>query len=140
MNASIEEQLHRLRVIISADMGPAGRLLVTSATAQDEPDLLALCLAHGFAADGRRTALVRLGELPEANGRAKVSLSRQLDLVSLAPRGGPGPDSTPTFEVRLQELRASYEYCIVDGGVLAASATTLEAAHVVDGVIVAAAL
>ena len=140
MNASIENQLQRLRVIVESDIGATGNVLVTAATPFDEPDLLALGLAFQLAASGKRTALIRLREDLEAYPRPRIAIGRRLDIVSYASRGAAGHETPASLAARLLETRSRYDYCVIEGGVLDENALSLEAAHVADGVVVAVAL
>jgi Mrp family chromosome partitioning ATPase len=109
MAISLEEQLRILRVTVEADVGAPSQILVTSTGDDDGAPALALGLARAFAAAGRSTALLRLDG---AEQRAASALG-----------------------LRLAELKAQYDVCIVEATRALESSAALDAARIVDGVI-----
>jgi|SRR5580658_4151706 Mrp family chromosome partitioning ATPase len=109
MAISLDEQLRILRVAVEADIGSPSQILVASADQDDGAPALALGLARAFAAAGRSTALLHLDATEQ---RAASALG-----------------------LRLADLKAKYDVCIVEAAQVLESSVALEAARIVDGVI-----
>ena len=109
MPISLDEQLRILRVAVEADVGAPSQILVASADESDGASALALGLARAFAAAGRSTALLRLDAAEQRTGSA--------------------------LGLRLAELKAKYDVCIVEAAQVLESSVALEAARIVDAVI-----
>lgn len=107
MSIPLDAQLRILRVAVEAEVGIPSQILITSASEKDDASGLALGLASAFGASGRKTALMRL----ESDGSRNTPLG-----------------------LRLAELKAQYDVCIVEGPPMLTSSASLDAARVVDGV------
>jgi Mrp family chromosome partitioning ATPase len=140
VKTSLEDRLQALRLIIETDIGASGLIFVTAATAEDAPGSLATSIAHAIAAEGRRTALLRLHASGQTDLEYKVARGRRPDVIPLQARGAGDGEPRVSTERRLLEMRTRYEYCIIDGGVGATTSTALEAARLADGVIIAVSL
>ncbi|HTW86153.1 MAG TPA: hypothetical protein VMD91_18925 [Candidatus Sulfotelmatobacter sp.] len=108
MAISLDEQLRILRVAIEAEVGAPTMILVAS-TDDDDGSGLGLGLANAFAAAGRTTALLRL------------DAGEQRPAVALG--------------LRLAELKAEYDVCVIETARILESSVALDAARIVDGVI-----
>jgi len=123
----------RLRVCLEAQLGIQTCLLVSSAAADDGADDLAAGLARSFAAEGFQTAHVRLvlgaAEFHVATRTAKKTYTG-ID-VSVGSR------SAKSLEALIVSTRSRYDVVIVEGAPLPDCEAILQAASIVDGVILA---
>jgi len=154
---TIEDELNVLRAKLQSQLPPRAILAVTSATAGDNVREVAFGLGRSVAAGGRATAIIRLppdgaGSPRERGLRFEVPSLPLIEFISvdagphlqvLSVRSGTALQelSVPAMRQRFaEELRARFEFVVIDAGEPQNNSAGLAALRLADGVLIAAAL
>jgi Mrp family chromosome partitioning ATPase len=139
MNEILVAHFQTLRVRIEGEVKTHSIIMVTSANTDDGARLTAFGLAETLAAAGHQTALVDATANPaEAiDGRFKMNGRRDFPIYAL-PRGdGKTSRIRETLETFGRQVRAEFDYTIVDAPPFGRQSVTRSLAAAVDAVLIA---
>lgn len=138
MNAALFSQFEFLRAHVESIAPPSTSIMLTSAKVGDGKSLTAHGLAERLADSGRRVALVEFRPLDGSkSGKLdEVQKRRSYPILRLPFEEEGSGVATPVLRAKIDELRAAYEYTIIDSQPLLKSRIATVLAGIVDAIIV----
>jgi receptor protein-tyrosine kinase len=138
MSDALASNFQLLRVRIESDVKLSSVILVTSALPNDGKSLLAFGLAEVLARVGHRTALIdTTAPHDDRDGRVPEAIPRAFPVLALSVDGSGSAASREAIDNAVDQLRADYDYAIIDAPPLTTNGTSMVLAGSVDAVLVA---
>lgn len=136
MNAPLFSQLEFLRAHVESVVTLPASIMVTSAKTNDGKSLTAHGLAERLADSGRRVVLLQIGMMDVSlPGQRDVEARLSFPIVRLPHEDDETPIATPALRAKIDELRATYDYTIIDSAPLLKSRVATLLAGMVEAII-----
>lgn len=138
MNAPLFSQLEFLRAHVESVASSPTAIMITSAKIGDGKTLTSYGLAERLVDAGRKVVVLqaRLHELKLPGTRSEVEARLAFPIVRLPREDDSSSIATSSLRAKIDELRATYDYTIVDSSPLLQSRVATLLAGMVDAIIV----
>ena len=138
MTAPLFSQLEFLRAHVESVAASPATIMITSAKTGDGKTLTSYGLAERLADAGRKVVLLQIGsqDIELAANRNEAEARRAFSIVRLPQEEDGSSISTPALRAKINELRLTYDYTIIDSAPLLKSRVATLLAGMVDAIIV----